>query len=115
MYSINRGLEILSGIKEPMPLKKILFSKEITEEEDEYLDYAALGYKVIWDEEKIYFPIEQGDQITIMENQRVAKVKLRKLTEMYKGSLLYITEELIANQKEEANIRKAFKQLEKGV
>ena len=50
-----------------------------------------------------------------MENQRVAKVKFKKLTEMYKTSLLYIAEEILADPKEEANVRKVFKQLEKGV
>lgn len=113
-YSLKRGLEILSGISEPMPLKKVLFSKNLEEEEDEYLNYLSLGYKVIWDEERIYFPFEQGDQTIIMENQRVAKVKLKKLTQLYKESLMYLTEELL-DQGEAVGLRKAFKQLEKGV
>lgn len=114
LYSLKRGLEILSGIKEPMPLKKILFSKKLETEEDEYLNYLSLGYKVIWDEEKIYFPFEQGDQTTIIENQRVEKIKVKRLTQFYKESLMYLAEELI-DQKEAGNIKKAFKQLEKGV
>ena len=106
VYSLKRGLEILSGIKEPMPL---------TKEEDEYFDYIALGYKVIWDEERVYFPFEQGDQTIIMENQRVSKIKFRKLTQLYRESLLYIAEEILDNPKETGEIRKAFKKLEKGV
>ena len=102
-YSLKRGLEILSGIQEPMRLKKILFSKNCTVEEDEYLNYLSLGYKIIWDEEKIYFPFELGDQTVIMENQRVAKIKLKKLSELYKDGLLYITEELLDNAQESAN------------
>ena len=114
-YSLKRGLEILSGIAEPMKLKKILFSKNCTVEEDEYLNYLSLGYKIIWDEEKIYFPFESGDQTVIMENQRVAKIKLKKLSELYKTSLMYVAEELLDNEKESVNLKKAFKQLEKGV
>ncbi len=113
LYSLKRGLEILSGIREPMPLKKILFSKNLEEEEDEYLNYLSLGYKVIWNEEKIYFPFEQGDQTVIMENQRVSKIKFRRLTQLYKESLSYITEELI-DQSEINDLKKAFKQIEKG-
>lgn len=113
-YSLKRGLEILSGIEEPMPLKKILFSKNLEEEEDEYLNYLSLGYKVIWDEERIYFPFEQGDQTVIMENQRVAKVKVKKLTQLYKESLMYLVAELL-DQGETGGLKKAFKQLEKGV
>ena len=114
-YSLKRGLEILSGISEPMRLKKILFSKNCTTEEDDYLNYLSLGYKIIWDEEKIYFPLELGDQTVIMENQRVAKIKFKKLSELYKESLMYIAEELLDNEKESGNLRKVFKQIEKGV
>lgn len=114
VYSLKRGIEVLSGITEPMPLKKVLFSKKITEDEDEYLNFISLGCKVIWDEEKIYFPFEQGDQTTIMDNQRVAKVKLKKLTQLYKDSLMYLTEELI-DPRESGELRKAYRQLEKGV
>ena len=114
LYSLKRGLEILSGIAEPMPLTKILFSKDITEEEDQYLNYISLGYKVIWDEERIYFPFEQGDQTVLMENQRVSKIKLKKLSELYKESLIYVTGELV-DSKESNELRKVFKQLEKGV
>jgi len=114
VYSLKRGIEILSGITEPIPLKKVLFSKKITEEEDEYLNFISLGCKVIWDEEKIYFPFEQGDQTTLMENQRVAKVKLKKLTQLYRDSLMYIAEELI-DPRESGGLRKAYRQLEKGV
>lgn len=115
VYSLKRGLEIISGIKEPIPLKKILFSKNLLEEEDEYLNYLALGSKVIWDEEKIYFPFEQGDQTVIMENQRVSKIKFKKLSELYKESLLYLSEELLDDDKQANNLKKVFKQLEKGV
>lgn len=114
LYSLKRGLEILAGIKEPMQLTKILFSKDITEEEDEYLNYLSLGYKVIWDEERIYFPIEQGDQVVIAENQRVAKIKFKKLSTQYKDGLVYIVGEIL-NDTSENQIRRAVKIIERGV
>lgn len=113
-YSLKRGIEILSGLEEPIPLKKILFSRKITREEDEYLNFISLGCKAIWDEEKIYFPFEQGDETAIMENQRASKIKLKRLTQLYRESLLYIAEELI-DPKEIMDLKKAYKQLEKGV
>lgn len=114
LYSLKRGLEILSGIGEPITLKKILFSRNATKEEDEYLNYLSLGYKAIWEEEKIYFPFEQGDQTAIMENQRASKIKLKRLTQLYKESLMYLTEELL-DESETGKLKKAFKQVEKGV
>ena len=37
----------------------------------------TIGAKL--NEEKIYFPFEMGDQTTIAENQRVSKIKLKKI------------------------------------
>lgn len=114
-YSIKKGLEILKDLPEPINLKKILFSKNITKEEDDYLNYLSLGSKAIWDEEQVYFPIELGDQTFIIENQMASKLKFKKFTELYRESLIYIVEELLDDKKEEALVRKAYKQLEKGV
>ncbi|MBR1802763.1 MAG: hypothetical protein IJ777_02175 [Clostridia bacterium] len=115
LYSLKRGLEILSSLTEPISLTKVMFSKQILKEEDEYLNYLSLGYKIQWSDEIIYFPFETGDQTTILENQRISKIRLRKLTELYKESLLYLAQELLGNATTEADLRKAFKQLEKGV
>lgn len=45
----------------------------------------------------------------------VQKIKFKKLTELYKGSLMYIASELLESQQEQNELRKVFKQLEKGV
>ena len=45
----------------------------------------------------------------------VHKIKFKKLTELYKDSLLYIANEILEDPKEAMNLKKAFKQLEKGV
>ncbi len=114
-YSIKRGMEILSGIPESMPIKKVFFSREASKEEDDYFNYISLGTKAIWDEEIIYFPFEQGDQSVLIENQRTRKIKLKKLSKMYKESLEYLTEEILNNPQENAKLSKAFRQIEKGV
>lgn len=114
-YSLKRGLEILAGMGETLELKKVLFSKNISYEEEEYFNYLAFGTKVKWDDETIYFPLEQGDQGVIIENQMVQKIKFKKLTELYKESLLYIANELVEDKADVMNLKRAFKQLEKGV
>lgn len=113
-FSLKKGLEILSGVTRIVNLTKILYSKEATAEEDNYLSYLSLGYKIEWDEERIYFPFEVGDQSVIMENQRVSKIKFRKLSAQYKESLMFIVEELLGKENY-SEIKKIFKQLEKGV
>jgi hypothetical protein len=113
-YSLKRGLEVLNGIQEVVSLTKVLFSKEMLKEEDDYLNFLSLGYKVVWNEYRIYFPIENGDLSVIYENQRVAKVKFRKLSIQYKDGLAYLATEILSDVSE-SNIRKAIKIIEKGV
>ena len=112
LFSLKRGLEILSNLEKPIALTKVLFSKEILKEDDDYLNYLSLGYKVIWDEEKIYFPMENGDLTVLFENQRVAKVKFKKLSTQYKDSLAFIVLESLNTS--ESNVRRAMKIIEKG-
>ena len=111
-YSLKKGLEILAGLKEPISLTKVYFSKEMLKEEDDYLNFLSLGYKVIWNEYRLYFPIENGDLTVIYENQRVAKIKLKKLSVQYKDGLAYLAEEILGNVSE-SNIRRTIKTIER--
>lgn len=115
VYTLRRGLEILSGLQERLDLTKVLFAKNLSYDEEEYFNFLALGAKVNWSEETIYFPFEQGDAGVIIQNQMVQKIKFKKLTELYKGSLMYIASELLESQQVQNELRKVFKQLEKGV
>lgn len=113
-YSLKKGLEVLTGAQKVSSLTKILFSKEMLKEEDDYLNFLSLGYKIIWNEYRIYFPIENGDLSVIYENQRVAKIKLKKLSVQYKDGLAYLAEEILGDVSG-SNVRKAIKFIEKGV
>ena len=114
LYTLKRGLEILSGLTEILNLTKIIFSKSASREDNDYLNYLSLGYKIVWSDELIYFPFEVGDASVIAENQRVAKIKFKKLSAQYKEALIYIVEQIL-NQDEYAKMKRIFKQLEKGV
>ncbi len=114
LYSLKRGLEILCELKRPMELTKVLYAKEIIKEEDDYLNFLSLGYKVVWSEVKIYFPLENGDWTALAENQRVAKIKFKKLSTQYKDSLTFIASEIL-NDTSENQIRRAVKIIERGV
>lgn len=113
-YSLKKGLEVLGGLQDVVSLTKVLFSSGMLKEEDDYLNFLSLGYKVIWNEYRIYFPIENGDLNVIYENQRVAKIKFRKLSVQYKDGLAYLAEEILGDVSE-SNIRKTIKFIEKGV
>ena len=113
-FSLKKGIEILYNLKNKLNLTKILFAKEVLKEEDDYLNYLSLGCKIIWDEERIYFPIENGDLSVIIENQRVQKIKFKKLSVQYKDNLGFIVQQIL-NQKNDSDIRKSMKIIERGV
>ena len=89
-YEIRRGLEILNGFPTPISMTKVLFSKEVTKEDDDYLNYLSLGSKVMWEDDRIYFPLEMGDKTAIINNQKVAKVRFENLTSMYKDGMEFV-------------------------
>ena len=113
-YSLKKGLEALAGLQTPLTLTKVYFSKEMLKEEDDYLNFLSLGYKIIWEEQRVYFPIENGDLSAIYENQRVAKIKFKKLSVQYKDGLEYLAEEILGDSNG-MQVRKAMKNIEKGV
>ena len=112
IYSLKKGLEIFNNIKEPFKLTKILYSNAMLKEEDDYLNFLSVGLKIVWKDNRIYLPIENGDAIVLAENQRLAKIKIRQLSQQYKESLLYVAEE-IANDINNSQLRRAMRILER--
>lgn len=114
LFDLKKGLEILSGVRQPLELTKILFSNRMTRAEDEYLNFLSLGYKINWNDEKIYFPMLSGDRDIIIENQRLSKIKFKGISNEYKDSLIYLIQE-ISEEGSSNNIKKILKKLERGV
>lgn len=98
-YSLKKGLEIIGKMEDKLLMKKILFSQEMLEEEDDYLNFLSFYYSVRWENEKIYFPYELGDNSAIIENQRTARIRFRNLSETYKEGLLEIASDVIPEVK----------------
>lgn len=115
LYSLKKGLEILSRINRPMELTKILFAKDILKEDDDYLNFLSLGMKIKWSDYIIYFPIDNGDQSVIIENQRVSRIGIKKLSSQYREGLEYIVQDILSDEVSQSEIKKAFKLIEKGV
>jgi len=109
-YSIRKGLEVLSQLGVPTRITRIFFTKDMLKEEEEYFDYLALGIKAIWNEEKLYFLLENGDLSAIMENQRISKIKLRNLSDEYVENIRFISNH-IAPEIGEKTIKNIIKEL----
>lgn len=114
MYSIRRGIESISGIQTTINATKILFSRDASKEENDYLNYLSSESNIKWNDEIIFLPFELGDQTVIYKNQRVAKIKLKGLTNQYKEGLLYVISQIMG-QENYSMLKKVFKKIEKGV
>lgn len=109
-YSLRKGVEVLSQLGVPTRFTRIFYSKDMLKEEEDYFDYLALGLKAMWNEEKLYFPLENGDLPAIMENQRIEKIKLKNLSSEYKENIQFIVNQ-IDPQIGEKTIRNIIKEL----
>ena len=112
LYSLRKGLDILSNIQENLFLTKVLFSRTASKEEEEYLNYLSSEYKIEWDNEKVYFPFELGDGTVIAENQRVSKIRFKRLSEQYKEGLVFIAQQILGEDNYN-QIKRLLKQLER--
>lgn len=115
VYSLKRGIEALSGLQQKITLTKILFSRDMLQEEDEYLEFLAMSCDIEWEKEKIYLPFDRGDQSVIIENQRTSKINFRNLSAQYKDGLIFLTEGILEEEGiGGGEIRRAVRKIEKG-
>jgi len=80
-FSLRKGIEIIGDMRAKIEMTKILFEREISEDNDEYLNLLTLTSPIEWNKEKLYFPYDQGDLSEIIENQRVSKIRFKNLSE----------------------------------
>ena len=111
-YSIKKGLETIEKMNRKIKMTKIIFSQDIIKEDDDYLDYLSSGYDLEWNKYKIRFPYEEGDHTAIMENQRLSKIKFKKLTMQYKEAMIELVGQIV-EKTSDAEVRKACKIIEK--
>lgn len=98
-YSLKKGLDIVGKMDDKLRMKKVLYSHEMTDEEDDYLNFLSFYYSIRWDDDKIYLPYEIGDGTAIIENQRTARIRFRNLSEAYKEGLALIVQDILPNEK----------------
>ena len=113
LYSLKKGTEILSIFKKPVKVFKVLFSKNLLKEENDYLDYLTLGCKVAWDKEILNFPIEIGNYSVAIVNQVISRIKMKKLSDHYKNSLSYLITIIFDEDITSSEVKKIIKNMER--
>lgn len=113
LYSLKRGIEVLKVFNKPVKMSKVLFSKNLLKEENEYLDYLSLGSKVVWDSEILSFPIELGNYSVMIENHIISRIKIKKLSDHYKNSLAYFISIIFDEEVTLGEAKKIIKTMER--
>ena len=98
MFSLKKGLNIFKNIVRPINLTKIEFAYETSKEDEEYLNYISLEYRVNWNNYAFYFQILGEDNKVFEENQRLEKIRYRRLSIGYKESLAYVIQDICKNE-----------------
>lgn len=109
-YSLKKGLEAIGKMPTKTVMTKVLFSRDMLQEEDDYLNFLSFYYSVQWQTEKIYFPYDNGDNTVIIENQRAAKISFRNLSIEYRNGLLQLSNEIVPEIRE-GEIKKVIKNI----
>lgn len=111
LYSLKRGVEALSGLNENVHIKKIIFSKAATTEENDYLNFLSADCNVTWDNDIIYFPLDRGDASEMIENQITSKIKFKNFSDDFMQAFNRLVGEI--TQADYNELRKIYKVLEK--
>lgn len=108
MFSLKKGINIFRNLNVPINLTKILFSYETSREDEEYLNFISLEYKINWSNYAMYFQILGDDNKVFEENQRLEKIRFRRLSIDYKEALAYVIQDI--NKEENiGKIKRAMK------
>ena len=98
MFSLKKGIDIFKNVIRPMDLTKIEFAYETSKEDEDYLNYISLEYKVNWNNYVFYFQILGEDNKVFEENQRLEKIRFRRLSIGYKETLSYLIQDICKNE-----------------
>lgn len=111
-YIIKKGIELVGSLPEKIRMTKVIFSRDMLKVDDEYLDYLTSSYDVEWDNYKIRFPYEDGDHTVIMENQRLARIKFKKLSMQYREAMAELVEQIM-EKVSNSEIKRVYKMIDK--
>ncbi len=94
-FCLTKGMEIFQNLEEPIELTKILFSYiSCTKEDEAYLDFISSYYQINWNDYEMYFKIGGEDSQVFEENQKIEKIRFRRLSQGYKDSLAYLVQDI---------------------
>ena len=110
-YELQRGIEIFRFLQRPMEIYKLIYSSNISANEDAYLNRLVEGLNVTWKSEKILFADTTSDKKATLLNQLTKQISLKGYSSTYKDSLEYLISIMVENQINQGDIRRIIKKM----
>lgn len=107
IYSLRRGINVFKALLEETEFARIYFSHGMLKVEDQYLNYLNTNKLVKWNKDILCISINTQDMDAISQNERMARIKFKGLSNQYIDGLEYITQ-LISGE-DKSKIRKVLK------
>ena len=113
LYSLRKGMEALKSIENQTKAYKVLFSRNFSKAENQYLEYLSQEANVEWDEEIFNFPIDPGNYSVMIENETISRIRIKKLSSGYKTTLMYFVSNVFNEYVSAADVKKIIKNMER--
>ena len=110
-YELQRGLEVFRFLQRQMEIYKVIYSANINNKEDDYLNHLVEGTNVTWKKEKVEFADTINDRKATLENQLTKDIILKNYTSTYKDSLEYLISLMVGEYINQSDIRRMIKKM----
>ncbi len=107
LYSLRKGLSVFTKLKNKINVTKVLFTKDMLQEEDDYLNFLSQNLKIKWSKDIVFFPFETSDLNAIYTNQRYARISFSGVSSSYVDSVMFMAEMITG--KSQGEVKKAVK------
>lgn len=90
IYDINRGTEVFKYINVPLEINRIIYSNNLSDEEDRFLTNLINNPNIKWSDKKIEFSDHDVDRKTHLRNQLSKQISFKAHSREYKQWLEYL-------------------------
>lgn len=111
IYSLKKAVEVLKGIEMKTIIKKVYFTKDLSEDEDRYLRFLTKDCNVSFEKEPIHFSLDINDMEAIQKNQRDNMIRYKPLSKNYRLGIFFLVEEISGEST--GAIKRALQQIDR--
>lgn len=108
-FELQKSMEILATLRGEINMTKMIFSSDINNKHDEYLNHLLEKFPIKWNDEKVEFPDIDQDRNVTLTNQLIKQVSVKNYSSTYKDSLEYLISLILEGNVLQSDIRKVIR------